>query len=44
VRYRKPDGTPLYADNHHLSVSGSRSLAEPFRRFLTEAGLVPAGR
>jgi peptidoglycan/LPS O-acetylase OafA/YrhL len=44
VRYRKPDGTPLYADNHHLSVSGSRSLAEPFLRLLTEAGLVPAGR
>ncbi|AFY29282.1 acyltransferase family protein [Cyanobium gracile] len=41
---RRPDGTPLFADNHHLSVSGSRSLAEPFERFLTQAGLVPAGR
>jgi hypothetical protein len=41
---RRPDGTPLFADNHHLSVSGSRSLAEPFERFLSQAGLTPGGR
>jgi hypothetical protein len=39
VVYRRPDGTPLYADSHHLSVSGSRSLAGPFERFLQEQGL-----
>jgi hypothetical protein len=44
VLYRRPDGTPLYADNHHLSVSGSRSLAGPFERFLSEAGLIPSAR
>jgi hypothetical protein len=39
VVYRRPDGTPLYADSHHLSVSGSRSLAAPFERFLQQQGL-----
>jgi hypothetical protein len=39
VVYRRPDGTPLYADSHHLSVSGSRSLAGPFERFLRQQGL-----
>jgi hypothetical protein len=41
---RRPDGTPLFADNHHLSVSGSRSLAAPFERFLSQAGLTPGAR
>jgi hypothetical protein len=41
---RQTDGTPLFADNHHLSVSGSRSLAGPFERFLAQAGLIPGGR
>jgi hypothetical protein len=44
VLYRRPDGTPLFADNHHLSVSGSRSLAGPFEAFLREQGLVPESR
>ena len=39
VVYRRPDGTPLYADSHHLSVSGSRSLAVPFEQFLQQQGL-----
>lgn len=42
VRHRLSDGTPLYADNHHLSATGSRRLAEPFQRFLKARGLVPA--
>jgi hypothetical protein len=42
VKYRRADGTPLFADSNHLSVTGSRSLAEPFERFLVQAGLIPA--
>ena len=41
VRHRLGDGTVIYADSHHLSVSGSRRLAEPFHRFLCSRGLVP---
>jgi peptidoglycan/LPS O-acetylase OafA/YrhL len=43
VQHRRQDGTLLYADGHHLSMSGSRSLAEPFLRFLQGQGLVVAG-
>lgn len=39
VRHRLDDGTVLYADGHHLSVSGSRRLAAPFQRFLMDSGL-----
>jgi hypothetical protein len=42
VTYRKPDGTPLFADSNHLSITGSRSLAEPFERFLVQSGLIQA--
>jgi peptidoglycan/LPS O-acetylase OafA/YrhL len=42
VRYRHPDGSLLYSDQHHLSRSGSSRLAEPFQRFLEREGLVPA--
>ncbi|MEA5411403.1 acyltransferase family protein, partial [Synechococcus sp. BA-120 BA3] len=35
----KPDGTLLFSDDHHLSVSGSLSLADSFRSFLEEKGL-----
>ena len=42
VIYRKADGTPLFADSNHLSMTGSRSLAEPFERFLVASGLIPA--
>ena len=34
VQHRRADGTLQFADAHHLSLSGSRSLAEPFYRFL----------
>ncbi|KAF0654533.1 acyltransferase [Cyanobium sp. Copco_Reservoir_LC18] len=44
VRYRNDQGRIIYSDSHHLSVTGSRSLAEPFERFLAQAGLVPGGR
>ncbi len=40
VRHHRADGTPLYADSHHLSLSGSRALAEPFRRFLQRERLL----
>jgi peptidoglycan/LPS O-acetylase OafA/YrhL len=39
VRHRSRQGTVLYSDNHHLSVSGSRMLAIPFQAFLQEKGL-----
>ncbi len=39
VRHRGQDGTVLYSDNHHLSVTGSTMLASPFRGFLQEKGL-----
>ncbi|MEA5413422.1 SGNH hydrolase domain-containing protein, partial [Synechococcus sp. BA-120 BA3] len=42
VRYRNDEGTILYSDSHHLSVTGSRSLAVPFERFLVKSGLIPA--
>ncbi|WP_323208484.1 acyltransferase family protein [Synechococcus sp. BA-132 BA5] len=42
VRYRDEKGNVIYSDSHHLSVTGSRSLAEPFERFLVESGLIPA--
>ena len=42
VRHHRADGTPLYADSNHLSLSGSQALAEPFRRFLIRQGLLPA--
>jgi hypothetical protein len=41
VQHRRPDGTVLYADAHHLSVTGSTMLAEPFHRFLEDQGLLP---
>uniref|UniRef100_UPI0025711026 SGNH hydrolase domain-containing protein n=1 Tax=Synechococcus sp. CCY 0621 TaxID=2815603 RepID=UPI0025711026 len=44
VRYRNVLGHVLYPDSHHLSVTGSRSLAAPFERFLTQAGLIPEPR
>jgi hypothetical protein len=44
VRYRNDQGRIIYSDSHHLSVTGSRSLAEPFERFLAQAGLVPGAR
>jgi hypothetical protein len=34
VRYRHSDGQFLFADKNHLSVSGSRLLADPFYDFL----------
>jgi hypothetical protein len=37
-----PDGTLLFSDDHHLSVSGSLSLSEAFRRFLEREGLSPS--
>ena len=40
VRHHRADGTPLYADSNHLSLSGSHSLAEPFRRFLIRERLL----
>jgi peptidoglycan/LPS O-acetylase OafA/YrhL len=42
VRYRDKEGHIIYSDSHHLSVTGSRSLAEPFERFLVQSGLIPA--
>ncbi|MEA5442062.1 acyltransferase family protein [Cyanobium gracile] len=39
----RPDGTLLFSDDHHLSVSGSRSLAGPFERFLQQQGLTSPG-
>ena len=44
VRYRNDLGKIIYSDSHHLSVSGSRSLAAPFKRFLSQAGLTPGAR
>ena len=44
VRYRNDQGNIIYSDSHHLSVSGSRSLAAPFERFLSQAGLTPGAR
>ena len=41
VRYRLADGRFLYWDSNHLSVSGSKLLAEPFHRFLLQQRLVP---
>jgi hypothetical protein len=41
VRHHRADGTPLYADSNHLSLSGSQALAEPFRRFLIRERLLP---
>lgn len=41
VRYRLEDGTLLFSDSHHLSVSGGRRLVAPFLRFLESADLVP---
>ena len=43
VRYRLANGRYLYWDSNHLSVSGSRLLAEPFHRFLIQQGLAPSG-
>jgi len=42
VRYRDAKGNVIYSDSHHLSMTGSRSLAEPFERFLVASGLIPA--
>ena len=42
VQHRLADGTVLYADDHHLSVSGSRRLAAPFHRFLLDHNLTRA--
>ena len=39
VQHRRADGTLQFADAHHLSVSGSKGLAEPFYRFLRAHGL-----
>jgi hypothetical protein len=39
VQHRRADGTLQFADAHHLSLSGSRALAEPFYRFLKAHGL-----
>ncbi len=44
VRHRLTDGTVVYADSHHLSVSGSRMLAEPFHRFMSARGLLPSAQ
>jgi hypothetical protein len=44
VRYRNDQGKIIYSDSHHLSVTGSRSLAAPFERFLSQAGLIPGNR
>jgi hypothetical protein len=41
VRYRDAKGTIIYSDGHHLSVTGSRSLAKPFESFLIQSGLIP---
>jgi hypothetical protein len=43
VHYRLANGRYLYWDSNHLSVSGSRLLAEPFHRFLIQQGLAPSG-
>lgn len=43
VRYRLADGRYLYWDSNHLSVSGSKRLAEPFHRFLVQQRLAPTG-
>ncbi|MFM8276995.1 MAG: acyltransferase family protein [Cyanobium sp.] len=43
VRYRLANGRYLYWDSNHLSVTGSKSLSEPFRRFLVQQRLVPTG-
>ncbi len=43
VRYRLANGRYLYWDSNHLSVSGSKLLAEPFHRFLVQQRLVPTG-
>ena len=40
VRHRNRGGTVLYSDNHHLSLSGSRLLAAPFKGFLQQEELV----
>ena len=40
----RPDGTLLFSDDHHLSLSGSLSLSEPFQRFLEQECLSGAPR
>jgi hypothetical protein len=40
VRYRLDDGRFVFTDDHHLSISGSRLIAEPFYQFLVKNGLV----
>jgi hypothetical protein len=40
----KQDGTLLFSDDHHLSWSGSLSLADSFRSFLEQNGLSSSTR
>ncbi|MFN7900647.1 MAG: acyltransferase family protein [Synechococcaceae cyanobacterium] len=42
VRYKFGPGRYAYWDSNHLTLNGSRSLAEPFRKFLRDQGLLPA--
>jgi len=40
VQHRSPEGDLLYVDFHHLSVSGSKRLTEPFLAFMRREGLI----